>query len=63
MESISQYVEQRLKLRVNRQKSVVAPAVERPLLGFQFFRDRGPARSGSRSLRRLSKEARIESVN
>ena len=34
------YVEQRLKLRVNRQKSAVAPAVERPLLGFQFFRDR-----------------------
>ena len=40
MESITQYVEQRLKLRVNRQKSAVAPAVERPLLGFQFFRDK-----------------------
>jgi RNA-directed DNA polymerase len=40
MESISQYVEQRLKLRVNRQKSAVVPAVERPLLGFCFFRDR-----------------------
>jgi RNA-directed DNA polymerase len=40
MESITQYVEQRLKLRVNRQKSVVAPAVERPLLGFRFFRDK-----------------------
>jgi group II intron reverse transcriptase/maturase len=40
MESITQYVEQRLKLRVNRQKSAVAPAVERPLLGFEFFRDR-----------------------
>jgi group II intron reverse transcriptase/maturase len=40
MESISQYVEQRLKLRVNRQKSAVAPAVERPLLGFEFFRDK-----------------------
>ena len=40
MESVTQYVEQRLKLRVNRQKSAVAPAVERPLLGFQFFRDR-----------------------
>ena len=35
MESITQYVEQRLKLRVNRQKSAVAPAVERPLLGFR----------------------------
>jgi RNA-directed DNA polymerase len=40
MESITQYVEQRLKLRVNRQKSAVAPAVQRPLLGFQFFRDK-----------------------
>ena len=40
MESITQYVEQRLKLRVNRQKSAVAPAVARPLLGFQFFRYR-----------------------
>jgi RNA-directed DNA polymerase len=40
MESITQYVEQRLKLRVNRQKSAVAPAVEQPLLGFRFFRDR-----------------------
>jgi RNA-directed DNA polymerase len=37
MESITHYVEQRLKLRVNRHKSAVAPAVERPLLGFQFF--------------------------
>ncbi len=40
MESVTRYVEQRLKLRVNRQKSAVAPAVERPLLGFRFFRDR-----------------------
>jgi RNA-directed DNA polymerase len=40
MESITQYVEQRLKLRVNRQKSAVAPAVKRPLLGFVFFRYR-----------------------
>ena len=40
MESITHYIEQRLKLRVNRQKSAVALAVERPLLGFQFFRDR-----------------------
>ena len=38
MESITHYIEQHLKLRVNRQKSAVAPAVERPLLGFQFFR-------------------------
>ncbi|MGC9221932.1 MAG: group II intron maturase-specific domain-containing protein [Solirubrobacteraceae bacterium] len=40
MESITQYIEQRLKLGVNRQRSAVAPAVGRPLLGFQFFRYR-----------------------
>ena len=40
MASITRYIEQRLKLRVNRQKSAVAPAVERPLLGFEFFRYR-----------------------
>jgi RNA-directed DNA polymerase len=40
MESITQYIGQRLKLRVNRQKSAVAPAVKRPLLGFAFFRYR-----------------------
>ena len=40
MESITQYVEQCLKLHVNRQKSAVAPAVDRPLLGFEFFRDK-----------------------
>ena len=40
MQSITQYIQQCLKLRVNRQKSAVAPAVERPLLGFRFFRDK-----------------------
>ena len=37
MESIRQYVESRLKLRVNRGKSAVAPATKRPFLGFAFF--------------------------
>jgi RNA-directed DNA polymerase len=34
MTSITQYVEQRLKLKVNREKSVVARALRRPFLGF-----------------------------
>jgi RNA-directed DNA polymerase len=38
--SISRFVEQRLKLRVNAEKSAVGPALERPYLGFCFFRDR-----------------------
>jgi len=41
MESITRYIEQRLKLRVNREKSVVDRAVRRPLLGFGFFVRRG----------------------
>jgi group II intron reverse transcriptase/maturase len=37
IESIVQYVERRLKLRVNRTKSAVARATRRPFLGFGFF--------------------------
>ena len=37
MASITQYVEQRLKLKVNREKSVVDRATKRPFLGFGFF--------------------------
>jgi len=37
MQSITQYVEQHLKLKVNREKSVVDRAIRRPLLGFGFF--------------------------
>jgi hypothetical protein len=41
MQSIGEYVERRLKLRVNHQKSAVDPARKRALLGFRFFgRDR-----------------------
>jgi RNA-directed DNA polymerase len=36
MASITHYVEQRLKLKVNREKSVVDRATKRPLLGFRF---------------------------
>jgi RNA-directed DNA polymerase len=43
-ESIGQFVEQRLKLRVNEEKSQVAPASARPFLGFGFFRRDGKVR-------------------
>jgi group II intron reverse transcriptase/maturase len=42
MQGITAFIEQRLKLRVNRRKSAVAPATTRPFLGFGFYR-RGPA--------------------
>jgi group II intron reverse transcriptase/maturase len=38
MESITQYVEQRLKLRVNRGKSAVGRATKRPFPGFRLLR-------------------------
>jgi RNA-directed DNA polymerase len=39
IESIAQYAEARLKLRVNRKKSAVDRATKRPFLGFGFYRD------------------------
>jgi group II intron reverse transcriptase/maturase len=41
MASITQYVEERLKLKVNHDKSVVDRATKRPLLGFGFFYSHG----------------------
>jgi hypothetical protein len=46
MASITQFVEQRLKLRVNRRKSAVAPATTRPMLGFGFCRRDGTVKIG-----------------
>ena len=62
MASITHYVERRLKLRVSRQKSAVDLAVERRLLGFQFFRYRD-ARIGVRSPRRPGSGPRIVCVS
>ena len=79
MEGISQFVEQRLKLRVNRDKSVVARSTKRPLLGFGFFHrdgevkvrvDRKARKRAKDRLRRLtarnwgvSMERRIREIN
>ena len=41
LEGVTAFVEQRLRLRVNREKSGVAPATRRGLLGFGFFRREG----------------------
>jgi hypothetical protein len=79
MESIRQYVKQRLKLKVNRQKSVVDLAKKRFLLGFGFFGRDGEikVRVNPKSLKRakdrlreltsrkwsVSMERRIEEIN
>lgn len=44
--SITQFVEQRLKLRINADKSAVAPATRRTFLGFSFYRRDGKVRIG-----------------
>lgn len=63
LESITQFVEQRLKLRVNVDKSAVARATSRTFLGFGFYRRRGEVKVGvdrkaakraKRRLRRLT---------
>ncbi len=41
LESVSTFIERRLKLRVNRDKSGVAPSTRRGLLGFGFFKRHG----------------------
>jgi RNA-directed DNA polymerase len=46
MASIATFIEQRLKLRVNRHKSAVAPATTRPFLGFGFYRRDGRVKIG-----------------
>lgn len=79
MASVTQFIERRLKLRVNAAKSAVAPAAGRPFLGFGFFRRGGEvklriAREGpkraKRRLRQLTArswgvpmERRIHAIN
>ena len=77
--SISQYVERRLKLKVNRGKSAVGRAMKLPLLGFGFFYNKGEVKvwldpkalkRAKERLRQLtsrrwgvSMERRIEEIN
>ncbi len=46
MASITTFIEARLKLRVNRRKSAVAPATSRPFLGFGFYCRGGTVKIG-----------------
>ncbi len=58
MESITDYIENRLKLKVNRTKSKVSQPQESTLLGFSFFRsEKGwEVRIASKSLQRIKKK-------
>jgi len=55
MESESQFIEKRLKLKVNREKSAVDYPTNRKFLGFSFYYLKGMTkiRVDSRSLKRL----------
>ena len=44
MESVTRFISQKLKLKVNREKSAVARPEERKFLGFSFTRNRQPRR-------------------
>jgi group II intron reverse transcriptase/maturase len=46
MDGTVQFIESRLKLRVNRGKSAAAPATRRPFLGFAFLRRGGEVKLG-----------------
>jgi RNA-directed DNA polymerase len=79
MEGITRFIEGRLKLRVNREKSAVAWAGKRTFLGFSFYRrggewkigvDRKAPKQAKRRLRQLtarswgvSMERRIREIN
>ena len=79
MNSVSQFIEKRLKLKVNRDKSAVDYPTNRKFLGFSFYRIRGVTRIRvhPKSLKRLkarlkeltgrsigiSMEARIDKLN
>src|SRR5947209_9283387 len=60
MDSIAQYVEQRLKLKVNREKSVVDRATKRAFLGFGFLRREGKVtiRIDSKALKQAKERLR-----
>ena len=45
-QSITRFIEQRLKLRVNAEKSATAPATTRPYLGFSFYRREAKVKIG-----------------
>lgn len=62
MQSTTQFVERRLKLKVNRAKSAVAPATGRTFLGFGFFRRKDEVKLRVDPDARKRAEARIRKL-
>jgi len=61
MNSVKQFIEKKLKLKVNERKSAVARATTRKLLGYSFLKRKGRVlrRVASRSLERLKDKLRV----
>lgn len=61
MVSISEFIEQRLKLKVNRNKSAVDHVTQRKFLGFSYYRWQGGyrIRVGEKSVKRLMDKLRL----
>lgn len=62
MQGITMFIEQRLKLRVNRRKSAVASATSRPFLGFGFYRRGGTVNVGVSPKARLRAKDRLREL-
>ena len=61
MASITEFIEQRLKLKVNRSKSAVGHVTQRKFLGFSFYRWQGGyrIRVDAKSIKRLKDKLRL----
>lgn len=62
MESVSEHIEKKLKLRVNREKTQVSQAQQSNLLGFSFYRSKGQweIRIAPKSLKRIKEKIRAK---
>jgi len=62
LESVTEYIEQKLKLRVNREKTQVSKPQQSTLLGFSFFRnkDRWEIRIAPKSLKRIREKIKAK---
>jgi len=62
MESVTEYIEKKLKLRVNRDKTQVSQGGQSSLLGFSFYRskDKWEARIAPKSLKRIKEKIRAK---
>jgi RNA-directed DNA polymerase len=62
MESVTEHIEKKLKLRVNRDKTQVNQAQQSSLLGFSFYRSKGQwaIRIAPKSLKRIKEKIRAK---